>query len=128
LSGSAARYGSIRSRSATTSAFSPQGVELLGERRFGGLLAHGDPCEPIRPLWRPVLERQIAGPLEEGIDDDALRRRDEHGIDQLLVLVASAVTADQLQSRTWKRHVEDACVRRIRHIETHDLAASRGQR
>jgi hypothetical protein len=74
-----------------------------------------------------VLERQPAGLVEEGVDDDTLRRREDDRLDRLLVLVPSAVAPDELQPRTRERHVEHTGVRGVRQVEAHHLAAVRAQ-
>ena len=70
-----------------------------------------------------VLERQLSRLSEEHVDDDALRRSQDHRVDELLVLVAAAVATDQLHLRARQRHLEHASVGRVGQVEADDLAA-----
>ena len=70
-----------------------------------------------------MLERELSGVVEEDVDDDALGGREQHLLDEFLLLVVAAVGADELHPRPRKRDVEDARVGRVREVEAHDLAA-----
>jgi hypothetical protein len=69
-----------------------------------------------------VLELQLAGLREEDVDNDPLGGREQHLLDKLLVLVATAVGADELHARAGQGDVEDAGVRRVGQEEADDLA------
>jgi hypothetical protein len=72
-----------------------------------------------------VLELDLTGVREEHVNDDALRRRDEDLLDELLTLVVTGVGADQLHLRTRQRDVEDTRVGRVGEVAAHDFAAPR---
>jgi hypothetical protein len=99
--------------------------ELPGVRGLRPLVGNGDRREPVGAVGRSMLELEQAGVREEHVDDDALRRRQQHFLDELLVLVVAGVGADQLQLRARQGDVEDARVRRVGEVEANDLAASR---
>ena len=46
-----------------------------------------------------VFQHELAGLLEQHIDDGPLRRSEDHVLDELLVLDAAAVAADELHPR-----------------------------
>ena len=75
-----------------------EAVELVCERRLGRLVAHCDRGERVDALRRAVLERQLAGLVEEHVDDDALGGREDDLLDELLVLDVAAVAADELHA------------------------------
>ena len=62
-----------------------------------------------------MLERQLARLIEEHVDHHALRRREDDGVDELLVLDMAAVAADELHrapgSATLKTRVLAVLVR-----------------
>ena len=128
LSGCASKYGARRSRSAAHSGLWRSYVELLRERGRRRLVADVDRRERVGPLGRVVLERQLARLLEEHVDHDPLRRRQDHRLDELLVLVAAAVAADELHPGARQRDVEDAGVGGVGQVEADDLAALRAER
>ena len=128
LSGAASRRRAVRSRSAARSSFVRSVVELLCERRLGWFVGHRDRSQPIRAGGRAVLEDVLARLLEEDVDHDPLGRRQENLVDEALVLVVSAVSADELHASSRQRHVEDASVGGVGEVEAHDLAALRGER
>jgi hypothetical protein len=97
--------------------------ELLGERRVRGLLPDRDGGQSIRTIRRAVLEREDAGLFEVGVHDDALRGGQEHLLDEYLLLVVTAVAADELQRGSRQRDVEDTGVGGVGEVETDDLAA-----
>ena len=66
--------------------------------------------------------------LEEHVDDDALRRGEDHRVDEGLALVAAAVAADELHTRAGQRDVEDTRVGGVGQVEADDLATLRAQR
>jgi hypothetical protein len=63
--------------------------------------------------------------LEEDVDDHTLGGRQENLLDEALVLVVSAVSADELHASPWQRHVEDASVGGVGEVEANDLPRSR---
>ncbi len=105
-----------------------ENVELPGERRDGRLCAHVDGCQRIGPLGSTVLERQLSRLLEENVDDDSLRGREDHRVDELLALVAAAIAADELDSRARQGDVEHTRVRSVGQVEANDLAELSRQR
>ena len=123
LSGSASRYGATRSRSAAMSGLRAQHLELLRQDGLGRLLADGDRGQRIDPVRGVVLQRELAGPVEQDIDDDPLGRREDHVVDELLVLDVAAVAADELHPRARQLDLEHAGVGGVRQVEAHDLAA-----
>ena len=104
-----------------------QDLELLLERRLGPLLAHADRSERIDPVRRLVLKLQLSRLVEQHVDHYALRRRENHFIDELLVLDMPAVAADQLHSRPRQRNLEHPGVGGVGQVEADDLAELCGQ-
>ena len=125
LSGSASKYGAIRSRSADHVRVRAQDLELLVQRRLGPVLADLDRGQRIDPIRGAVLERQLTGLLEQHVDHHSLRRSEDHVVDELLVLDVAAVAADQLHPRPRQRDLEDAGVGGVGQVEAHDLAELR---
>ena len=103
-------------------------LERLGQRGLGRLVADRDRREPVDLLGRVVLERQLAGALEEHVEDHALRRRQDRLLDDLLALAAAAVTADELHARARQLDLEHARVGGVRQIQAHHLALPRLER
>ena len=60
--------------------------------------------------------------VEAHVDDRALRRRQDHGVDELLVLAAAAVAADELHPPAADGDVEHARVGGVDEVEANDLA------
>ena len=106
----------------------PLGLELAVEPRLRLPLFHRDLRERVRAVGSPVLERELAGLLEEHVDHHPLRRREEDVLDELLALVAAAVAAHELHPGSRQADLEDARVSRIGEIEAHDLADLRAER
>ncbi len=96
--------------------------ELLAQLGLSRLVLDPDSGEPVGLLGRPVLERELAGLLEEDVDDDALGGSKQHLFDELLTLVVTAVGADELHPCARQGDVEDAGVGRVREVEANDLA------
>ena len=103
-------------------------AELLASAGSAGCATYVDRRQRVCPLGRPVLERQPPRLLEEHVDHDPLRRRQDHRVDELLALVAAAVAADELHPRARQCDVEHARVRGVGQVEANDLAALRAQR
>ena len=103
-------------------------LERLGQRGLGRLVAHRDRREPVDLLGRVVLERELAGALEEHVEDHALRRRQDRLLDDLLALAAAAVAADELHARPGQLDLEDARVGGVGQIQAHHLALPRLER
>ena len=118
------RSRSRRSRSAASSGFVRSCVERVASSDGS---AGSSPTwivgQPVGALGRPVLERELARPVEEDVHDDALRGRKDDRVDELLVLDAAAVAADELHPRARKGDVEHARVRGVREVEANDLPA-----
>ena len=74
-----------------------------------------------------MLEHVFARLLEEDVDDEPLGRRQQDLLDEPLVLVVSAVSADQLHASSRERHVEHAGVGGVGEVEAHDLTALCGE-
>ena len=74
-----------------------------------------------------MLEHVLARLLEENVDDEPLGRRQENLLDEALVFVVSAVSADELHASSRQRHVEHAGVGGVGEVEAHDLTALRGE-
>ena len=107
LSGSASRYGAIRSRSATMSALVRSISNSSASDGSARLVAHVNRRQRVDAVRGAVLERQLAGLVEEDVDDHALRRREHDLLDELLVLDVAAVAADELHPRARQRDLED---------------------
>ena len=105
-----------------------QDLELLTQRRLGGLVADGDRGQRIDPIRCVVLQRELAVLVEQDVDDDALGRSQDHVVDELLVLDVAAVAADELHPRARQRDLEHPRVGGVGQVQAHHLAASRGQR
>ena len=103
-------------------------LERLGQRGLGRLVAHRDRREPVDLLGRVVLERELAGALEEHVEDHALRRRQDRLLDDLLALAAAAVPADELHARPGQLDLEHARVGGVGQIQAHHLALPRLER
>src|SRR2546430_2335511 len=71
-----------------------------------------------------MLEPHVPRGVEQHVENRSFGRREQHGVDERLALVATAVTADQLRARAANGEVEDARVRRVDEIEAHDLPQS----
>ena len=99
-----------------------QNRELVCERRRGRLRGDVDRGERVGALGRSVLERRPSRLFEQHVHDDALRRRDDDRLDELLALDPAAVAAHELHARARQRDVEDARVGRVRQVEADDLA------
>ena len=99
-----------------------QDVELVGKRGRRRLSVDFDRRERVRLRGRTVLERHVAGLLEQHVDDHALGGSEDDRVDELLALVAAAVPAHELHSRARQRDVEDARVRGVGQVEADDLA------
>src|SRR3712207_8031508 len=56
--------------------------------------------QPVRPVRRAVLQRELPRLLEEHVDDRALRRGDDDVLDDLLLLDAAAVAAGELDRKS----------------------------
>ena len=106
----------------------PQLFELVLERWLRLLVGDADRGERVGAVGRPVLERQLSRLLEEHVDDNTLRGRQDESVDELLALVAAAVAADALHPRARNADVEDSRVRRVRQVEAHDFSLLRVQR
>ncbi len=63
---------------------------------MGGLLADVDIGEPVGALGSLMFEHEVARPVEHDVHDHSLAGRKDHRVDELLVLDAAAVTADEL--------------------------------
>ena len=81
----------------------------------------------IDPVGRAVLERQLAGPLEQDVDHHSLRGRQDDVLDEPLVLDMPAVAADQLHACARQSDLEDAGVGGIGQVEADDLVSSRSE-
>ena len=110
------------------SAFVRRSLELWLEGGLGFLLADADRGERIDAAGSAVLERQVPRSVEEDVDDHPLRRRDDHLLDELLVLDMAAVAADELHPSSWERDLEDPGVGGVGQVEAHHLAELRAQR
>ena len=75
-----------------------------------------------------VLQRELAGPVEQDIDDDSLGGSEDHVVDELLVLDVAAVAADELHPRARQLDLEHPRVRGVGQVEADHLAELRGQR
>ena len=128
LSGGASTSGISRSRSTASSGAVRSSREGLSEWRRGLLVGDGDVGELVGPVRRPVLQDQLAGRLEAHVDDDALGRGEDDVLDELLVLDAAAVAADELHPRARQRDLEHPGVGRVRQVQPHDLARARAER
>ena len=98
-----------------------QRVEFGRGGRVRCLLTDDDPAERVRRVGRAMFELCHAGLVEQNVDDEALRGRDQHVVDECLSLVAAAVASDQLHLGTCERQPEDAGVRGVRDEEADDL-------
>ncbi len=105
-----------------------QGVELLGKRRRRSLCANVDRRQCVGPFGCAVLECQLPRLLEERVDHDPLGGSEDHRVDELLLLVAAAVAADELHPRARKMDLEHARVRGVGQVEANDLAELRAHR
>ncbi len=74
----------------------PKLRERVVERRLGGILADVDVREAVGALRGLMFEHEVAGPVEHDVNDHSLAGREDHRVDELLVLDAAAVTADEL--------------------------------
>ena len=99
-----------------------QDLELLLQRPLGPILADRDRGQRVDPLRGAVLQRQIAGLVEQHVDHHSLGGSEHDVVDEPLVLDAAAVAADELHPRTGQRDSEHAGVGGVRQIEAHDLA------
>ena len=84
-------------------------------------------AERVGALGRSVLEHRPSRLLEQHVHDDALRRREDDRLDELLALDPAAVAADELHARARQRDVEHARVGRVRQVEADDLALPDGE-
>ena len=128
LSGSAARYGRDALTLGRHIGIGAQDRELLRERRIGRLFADGDRGQRIDPVRGVVLQPELAGAVEQDIDDDSLGRSEDHVVDELLVLDVAAVAADELHPHARQLDLEHPRVGRVGQIEAHHLAELRCQR
>ena len=101
--------------------------ELLRVRRLDPLVAHVDGGQRVDALRRAVLERQVAGLVEQDVHDHTLGGSEDDILDELLVLDVAAVAADELHARARQRDLERPGVRGVREVEAHDLAELRVQ-
>ena len=83
---------------------------------------HLDGAQRVGTSWRPMLQRRRSGRVEEDVEDDSLRRREDHRLDELLVLAATAVATDDLHPCVGDREVEDAGVGGVREVEADHLS------
>src|SRR5437588_10637452 len=101
------------------------GVDAQHVERSGGMasLSGGDrePTEVVDMVRGTMLEPHVPRRVEQHVDNRSFGRREQHGVDERLALVATAVTTDQLRARAANGEVEDARVRRVDEIEAHDL-------
>ena len=72
-----------------------------------------------------MLECQLCRLVEQDVDDDPLGGRENDRLDELFLLAAAAVAADELHLRARKRDVEDARVRGVRQVDPNDLVLLR---
>ena len=81
---------------------------------------------PRRYAWSGVRcsIAKLPGSVEEHVDDGPLGRREQHGVDVLLLFVAAAVAGDQLHACAGDGHVEDAGVRGVDDEEAHGVAGA----
>ena len=105
-----------------------QDLELLLERVRRAILAHVDGRQRVNALRGSVLERHVAGLVEQDVDDHPLGGRENHLVDELLVLDVPAVAANQLHPCPRQRDLEGARVRGVRQVEADDLTEPRVQR
>ena len=80
-----------------------------------------DVREPVGALGSLVFEHEVARPVEHDVHDHSLAGRKDHRVDELLVLDAAAVTADELHPHARKGDVEHAGVRGVCEVEPYDL-------
>ena len=104
-----------------------ENLELLFKRRLRAVLAHLDRGKRIDPLRRVVLKPQLPWLVEQNINHHALRRRENHVLDELLVLDMAAVAAHELHPRPRERNLEHSCVGGVRQVEPDNLAEPRVQ-
>ena len=74
-----------------------------------------------------MFQHELAGLLEQHIDDGPLRRSEDHVLDELLVLDAAAVAADELHPGPGQRDLEHARVGGVGQVDAHHLAPLGGQ-
>ena len=77
-----------------------------------------DRAPAVGPLGRAVLQRELAGVLEQHVDDGPLRRRQHDVLDELLALDAAAVAADELHPRPGQRDLEHARVGGVGQVDS----------
>jgi hypothetical protein len=98
-----------------------QHLELLRQRPLGPFLCHLQPGQTIGPVRGVVLQVKLAGLVGQHVDHRPLRGGQQHLVDELLVLDAAAVAADQLQSRPGHGHVEHPAVGGVGQPQPHHL-------
>ncbi len=128
LSGGASKYGASRSRSATHSGLWRSAPNCSASDGSAGCVPTSIVASGYLRRRRPVLEGQLSRLAEERVDHNPLRRRQDHRVDELLALAAAAVSADELDPRSWQRNVEHARVRGVGQVEANDLPGARDQR
>jgi hypothetical protein len=96
--------------------------ELVSERRRRRLRGHVDRGERVGALRRSMLERCRSRLFEQHVHDNALRRRDDYRVDELVALDPAAVAAHELHACARQRDVEDPRVGCVRQVKTDDLA------
>src|ERR671918_2300467 len=96
-------------------------LELVVVVAVGRRVDDLDTCQRVGAFGCHVLEGEGSGSVAEHVDDGPLRRSNDHIVNPLLALVASAVASHEFHLHTRKRHLEDAGVGRVREIEAHNL-------
>ena len=87
-----------------------------------------DVGEGIGAIRCLVLEDEVARLVEHDVHDHPLAGSEDHGVDELLVLDAATVAANQLHPRARENDVEDPRVGGIREVEAEDFVLLRLQR
>ena len=105
----------------------PKLTERVGRPRLRRLRVHLDDAQGVGTPWRPVLQRRRSGRVEEDVEDDPLGRREDHRLDELLVLAAAAVAADDLHPCVGDGEVEDAGVGGVGEVEADHLVPPRAR-
>ena len=93
--------------------------------RAGRAVGDGERAEVVGVIGGAVLQPHLPGGVEQHVDDRALRRREQHLVDDGLAFVPAAVAADQLGAGAADGEVEDPRVRGVDYIQAHDLACCR---
>ena len=108
-------------------AVTAQDLERLDKIRHGALVGDCDRAQAVGLLWRAVFQHELAGLLEQHIDDGPLRRSENHVLDELFVLDAAAVAAGELHPSPGQRHLEHARVGGVGQVDAHHLTPLGGQ-